>query len=147
MEHRSQQAFMPSNIAVLSFKEADCLRWAGGWGVPFQPQSLTVVPLNINWHPGTSSTHSPLLAPYVWMEHDILALYAVNVWCVNGRAGVGFVLSSVPGNVHTVGRYAPRGDSGSPCFTETTGAVCPQTFICRSPISGCRACCGSEDGL
>lgn len=87
MEHKSQHAFVPCSIQL---QRGRCLRWAErrGGGVPFQPQSLTVVPLNINWQPGTR--HSPWLAPYIWMEHDILVFYTVNA-CVGAACGAGFV--------------------------------------------------------
>lgn len=70
MEHKSQHALVPGSI---QFQRDRCLRSAqGGEGVPFQPQSLTVVPLNISWHPGTRSRRCPQLAHYIWMEHGIL---------------------------------------------------------------------------
>lgn len=53
-------------------------------GVPFLPQSLTVVPPNINWQHGTRSKHSPLLAPYIRMKHNILVFQHSECLCGSG---------------------------------------------------------------
>lgn len=102
-------------------------RWEGGAeggaaAFPFQPQSLTVVPLNINWHRGTGSGQitCPWLAHYIRMEHDIIVSCNAFLMRVNARVGATwesdlsekFVRHSR--DVNTGGCYAPCGRSLPP---------------------------------
>lgn len=93
-----------------------------GEGVPFQPQSLTVVPLNINWHPGTRPGQITAHCWHILYGWNMISwypawFYAVNE-CVGVERGLDLLknLSSVPRDVNTVGCCAPCGEQESPLF-------------------------------
>lgn len=67
------------SVSERQMSETGCRR-----GVPFLPQSLTVVPPNINWQHGTRSKRSPLLAPYIRMKHNILVFQHSECLCGSG---------------------------------------------------------------
>lgn len=105
-------------LFIFSFKEARCLWWAKETGgIPFHPQSATVVLLNINFHPGIGSGHSPWLAPYIRMEYDIQLFCTMNA-CEGQACGIGFVKIEL-----RCWGGPPPGESKSPCFTGRTGAA------------------------
>lgn len=123
-------------------------------GIPFQLQSLTVVPLNIYWHPGTSSGQVTAHGWHIIYGWNMIYWYPAWFYALNACVGVDYALdlsknlSSVPGDVNTVRCYAPCAKPGSHlfqlknrCWDMVTFASL-QSLIRHSPVSGCRACCG-----
>lgn len=127
------------SVSERQMSEAGCRRR----GVPFLPQSLTVVPPNINWQHGTRSKRSPLLAPYIRKKHNMLVFQHSECLCRSGAQLCICVfkknLSSVAGDVNGVRPHVPRVWRLGPPFPfhyddrcRDAVAVCPQSFICRS---------------
>lgn len=81
---RSTTPSMPQHFEKFSFKEARRLR-SEREGIPFHPQSVAVVLLNINFHPGTRSGHSPVGTPHqdgIWYLAILLneCMWGTGTW-------------------------------------------------------------------
>lgn len=109
-----------------------------GEGVPFQPQSLTVVPLNIKWHPGTRSRHCSWHIIFGW-NASMQWMHGWEwrgVWICLKISALFLEMSTPRGVMPHVGIQAPL------VSLKQQVQVCPRSFICHSPIAGGTGCCG-----
>lgn len=104
---KSRRAFVPGRIL---FQGGRCLTGRRRRGITSLPQSLTVVPPNINWQRGARSECSPLLANYICMKPNIPVFHMVNagVGGVPCFWGPGENSSCVAGDVNRDNSHCPR---------------------------------------
>lgn len=135
MNHKSEHALAPSSIQFQRQMSEMGLR---GEGVPFQPQSLTVVPLNINWHPGTRSGQITAHSWHIILGCNMIPWYPACFYTVNACVGVTWGLDLSKKCELCSRNVMPHVEtqlSFNRCRDVVT-TVCPQSLIRHPP------CCG-----